>query len=57
MHLKGRGCRPDLYDSRYSPVAGSCEHRNEISDCIKGGEYLDYLIHYQFLNKYCALWS
>jgi hypothetical protein len=35
-------------------VAGSCEHGNEASGSIKGGEFLDYLSDYQFLRKDCV---
>jgi hypothetical protein len=28
-------------NSRYGPVAGSCEHGNKPSGSIKGGEFLD----------------
>jgi hypothetical protein len=35
-------CGLDASDSRYGPVGGFCEHGNEASDSIKGGEYLDY---------------
>jgi hypothetical protein len=31
-------------------VAGPCEHGNETSDSINGGEFLAYLSDYQFLN-------
>jgi hypothetical protein len=34
------------------PVVGSCENDNKPS--IKGGEFLDWLSYYQFLNKDCA---
>jgi hypothetical protein len=36
-------------------VAGCCEHGNEISDSIKGGEFLDQLSDYQLLKKDSAL--
>jgi hypothetical protein len=38
-------------------VAGSCEHGNEPSDSIKGGEFLDNVSDYQLLNKDPDLWS
>jgi hypothetical protein len=34
-------CGLDAYDSEMRPVAGSCEHNNEPSGSIKGGEFLD----------------
>jgi hypothetical protein len=34
----GRGL--DSFGSGYGPVTGSCEHGNEPSSCIKGGELL-----------------
>jgi hypothetical protein len=37
-------------------VAGSCEHGNELSGFIKGGEFLDWLSDYQLL-KDSAPWS
>jgi len=33
----------DSFGSGHGPVAGSCEHGNEPSDSIKGGEFIDYL--------------
>jgi hypothetical protein len=33
----------DSSGSGERPVADSCEHSNEISDSIKGGELFDYL--------------
>jgi hypothetical protein len=36
-------CWLDLYGSGYGPVAGSCEHNNDLSGSIKGGEFLDWL--------------
>jgi hypothetical protein len=33
-------CGPDSYGSE-EPVAGSCEHSNQISGSIKDGEFLD----------------
>jgi hypothetical protein len=38
--VEGR-CEPDLSGSGYGLVAGSCEHINEHSGSIKGGEFLD----------------
>jgi hypothetical protein len=38
-------------------VEGCCEHGNEPSGFIKGGEFLDYLSDYYFLKKVSALWS
>jgi len=34
---------------------GSCEDCNEPSGSIKGGEIIDHLGHYQFLNKDSAV--
>jgi hypothetical protein len=34
-------CGLDSCGSEYGPVAGSCEHGNEHSASIKGGEFLD----------------
>jgi len=36
-------------------VAGSCEHGNEPSDYMKGGEFLDYLSDYQRLKDSAPL--
>jgi hypothetical protein len=36
-------CGLDASGSRQKPVAGSCEHGNESSGSVKGGEFLDYL--------------
>jgi hypothetical protein len=32
-------------------VAGSCEHGNELSGCIKDGEFRDWLCDDQLLKK------
>jgi hypothetical protein len=32
-------------------VAGSCEHGNELSGSLKGGEFLDYLIYYYLFKE------
>jgi len=36
-------------------VVGSCEHDNEPSGSIKGGEFLDQLIDYAQLREPCAM--
>jgi len=36
----------DSCGSRQGPVAGCCEHDNELSGSIKGGEFLDKLSDY-----------
>jgi hypothetical protein len=36
-------CGRDSSGSGQGPMEGSCEHGNEISDSIKGREFLDYL--------------
>jgi hypothetical protein len=33
-------CGLDISDSEQGPVVGSCEHGNEPSGTIKGGEFL-----------------
>jgi hypothetical protein len=38
-------------------VAGSCEHGDEPSGYIKGGEFGDLLSDYQLLKKDSAPWS
>jgi hypothetical protein len=35
------GCGLDAFDSEQETVVGSCEHSNEPSGSIKGGELLD----------------
>jgi hypothetical protein len=50
-------CRLDSSGSRYGPVVGSCEHSNELSDSIKGEEFLDWLSSYRLLKKDSAPWS
>jgi hypothetical protein len=50
-------CDLDLSGSGYGPAAGSCEHGNEHSRSIKGGEFLDYLSDYWLLKKTFAPWS
>jgi hypothetical protein len=32
-------CKLDASDSGQGPVTDSCEHGNELSGCIKGGEF------------------
>jgi hypothetical protein len=44
-------CVLDSYGSGYALVVSCCEHGNEPSDSIKGGEFLDYLSHYYLLKK------
>jgi hypothetical protein len=41
----------DASDTRQGPVAGSCEHGNEPSVSIRGGEFLDFLSDYQLFKK------
>jgi hypothetical protein len=36
------------------PVAGCCEHGNELSGSIKGGEFIDYLSDFWLLKKESA---
>jgi hypothetical protein len=36
-------CGLAAFGSGYGPLAGSCEHNNEPSDSIKGGEFLYWL--------------
>jgi hypothetical protein len=43
--------------SGQEPVTGSCEHGNEPSVSINGGEFLDYISDYQLLKKDSASWS
>jgi hypothetical protein len=38
-------------------MVGFCEHGNEPSASIKGGEFLDKLCDYTLVNKYSAAWS
>jgi len=52
-----QGCELDLSGTRYWPVAGSCEHGNEISSSIKGGEFFDSLSNCQILRKGSAPWT
>jgi hypothetical protein len=40
-----------------SELAVSCEHGNETSGSIKGGEFLDQLSDYWFLKKDSTPWS
>jgi hypothetical protein len=42
--------------SGQNPVVGSCEHGNEPSSSIKGGEFLDELSDSQFLKKDSVAW-
>jgi hypothetical protein len=34
-------CGLDISGSGYGPMVGFCEHGNEISGSIKGGDFLD----------------
>jgi hypothetical protein len=52
-----RRCGLDLAGSAQRLVAGSCEHDNEPSGSMKGGDFLDYLRNYQHLKKDSAPWS
>jgi hypothetical protein len=38
-------------------VASLCEHGNELSGSMRGGESLDWLSDYQLPNKDSAPWS
>jgi hypothetical protein len=38
-------------------MTDSCEHSNEPSGTIRGGEFLDWLSDYYILKKDCAPWS
>jgi hypothetical protein len=38
-------------------VSGSCEHGNEPSGSMKGGEFLDYMNDYLFLKRTSSPWS
>jgi len=51
------GCGLDASGSRLEPVTGCCEHGNEPSGSIKGGEFNDYLSDCQLLKKSSAAWS
>jgi hypothetical protein len=39
-------CGLDSAGSEYGPMAGSCEHDNETSASMKGGEFLDGQVGY-----------
>jgi hypothetical protein len=41
MDLKEIECEPDISNSGKNLMVGSCEHSNELSGSIKGGEFLD----------------
>jgi len=44
-------CGLDTSGSGLGPVAGCCEHGNEPSGSVKGGELLDWLRDCQLLKK------
>jgi hypothetical protein len=48
-------CGVDSSGSGEGPLADCCEHGNETSGSIKGGEFLDYLSDYQLLRSESAL--
>jgi hypothetical protein len=39
-------CGLDSFGSGQGPIAGCCEHGNELPGSIKGGEFLDLLTNY-----------
>jgi hypothetical protein len=49
--------RTQMAQERKGPAAGSCEHGNEPSITVKGGEFLCQLNDYQFLKKDSSLWD
>jgi hypothetical protein len=50
-------CKLESCGSGRSPVAGCCEHGNEHSSSIKGGEVLGQVSDYRFLKKGPVPWS
>jgi hypothetical protein len=38
-------------------VAGCCEHGNDLSDSLRGGEFLESLSDYEFLQSDCTACS
>jgi len=50
-------CGLDAPGSEYGPVAGSCEHDNEPSGSLKGGEFFDHLSNCQLFRKDSAPWN
>jgi len=49
-------CGMDSAGSGQGSASGICEHGNEPSGSIKGGECRDSLSDYQLLKKYCVPW-
>jgi hypothetical protein len=47
----------DSSDTRWGPVAGCCEHRNEPLGSIKDGGFHDRLSDCNLLEKGSAIWS
>jgi hypothetical protein len=45
------GCELDSAGSGLVPVAGFIRHGNELSNSIKGAEFLNHLNHCQFFKK------
>jgi len=43
MDFREMGYGPDLRGSGQGPVAGPCEHGNDSSSSVEGGEFLEYL--------------
>jgi hypothetical protein len=41
----------DLAGLEYGPLAGSCGHRKEFSDLIKGDEFVNYMSESKHLKK------
>jgi hypothetical protein len=56
-NVRGGRCGVDASGSGWNPVTGCCEHGNEPSVSIKGGEFLDQLSEYFLLKKDSAPWS
>jgi hypothetical protein len=52
-----RRCGLVSSSSGYGPVAVYCEHVDEPSGSVEGGEFLDWLKDYRVLKKVSAPWS
>jgi hypothetical protein len=55
--LKNLGRSGILFQMRWLPVAGSCEHGNESSVAIEDGEFIEKLSNYWFLKQDSKRWN
>jgi hypothetical protein len=57
IKTKGVWCELGSAGSAQGPVECSCYLGNETLDCVEGGEYLDQLSVYHFINDWLSLFG